>query len=180
MIEIELKARLHNPEKVRAKVEGFADYVREFDKMDAYWHGPEWRFARGTKGFRLRADGEKSIVTFKAKRNEGGIEINRETEFEVSDPDAFTSLVERIGCEPFYRKHKTGRAYDYDGFTIELVQVEGLGNFIEVEKLLDNDDPETVAVVLGGLKGILARAGVPESDIEGRGYSELILGASQI
>ena len=180
MIEIELKARLHNPEKVRAKVEGFADYVREFDKMDAYWHGPEWRFARGTKGFRLRADGEKSIVTFKAKRNEGGIEINRETEFEVSDPDAFTSLVERIGCEPFYRKHKTGRAYDYDGFTIELVQVEGLGDFIEVEKLLDNDDPETVAVVLGSLKGILARAGVPESDIEGRGYSELILGASQI
>ena len=118
-------------------------------------------------------------MTFKAKRNEGGIEINHETEFEVSDPAAFTALVERIGCEPFYRKHKSGNAYTYDGFTIELVRVAGLGDFIEVEKLLDNDDPETVAVILGGLKGILAKAGVPESDIEGRGYSELILGANQ-
>jgi hypothetical protein len=35
-------------------------------------------------------------------------------------------------------------------------------------------------VVLGGLRSILAKAGVPESDIEGRGYSELILGTSQI
>jgi adenylate cyclase class 2 len=180
MVEMELKARLRDPEKVRALVGSFATYVREFDKTDAYWHGPQWRFARGTKGFRLRADGDKSIVTFKAKRNEGGIEINHETEFEVSDPAAFKALVERIGCEPFYRKHKSGSAYAFDGFTLELVHVEDLGDFIEVEKLLDNDDPETVAVVLGGLKGILARAGVPESDIEGRGYSELILGASQV
>jgi adenylate cyclase class 2 len=180
MIEIELKARLRNPEEVRDRVVGFAVHVREFDKTDAYWHGPEWRFARGTKGFRLRADGDKSIVTFKAKRNEGSIEINHETEFEVSDPHAFTALVERIGCEPFYCKHKTGSAYAFDGFTIELVKVDGLGDFIEVEKLLDSDDPESVAVVLGGLKGILARAGVPESDIEGRGYSELILGAIQV
>lgn len=179
MFEMELKAHVQEPEKVRERVAGFATYVRDFDKSDSYWHGPQWRFARGTKGFRLRSDGQRCIVTFKVKRNEGGIEINQETEFDVSDPQGFTALVERIGCEPFYRKHKIGSAYTYDGFTIELVRVEGLGDFIEIEKLLDSDDPELVAVILGGLKSILARAGVRESDIEGRGYSELLLGPSQ-
>ncbi|HPE36740.1 MAG TPA: class IV adenylate cyclase [Spirochaetales bacterium] len=178
MLEIELKARLRDPAAVEERLRAFARFVRAFDKLDSYWHGPDWRFARGTKGFRVRSDGDASVVTFKVKRNEAGIEINRETEFEVSDQAAFVALIERIGCEPFYRKRKTGTLYEHDGFSIELVEVAGLGHFLEIEKLLDSDDPALMAITMGGLKAVLAKAGVPESDIEGRSYSELILGGS--
>ncbi len=178
-MEIELKARLREPEAVHARVASFARFMRDFDKADEYWHGPDWRFSRGTKGFRLRRDGEKALVTFKEKRNDGGIEINRETEFEVSDADAFDALVKRIGCEPFYTKRKTGKAYDYDGCTVEIVDVAGLGTYIEIEHLLPRDDPAEIAVAQGGLRAILAMAGVPDGDIEGRSYSELILAKGQ-
>ncbi|HOT59900.1 MAG TPA: CYTH domain-containing protein, partial [Spirochaetales bacterium] len=104
MIEVELKAHVHNMSLVRANVAAFAEYVRDFDKFDSYWHGPDWRFARGTKGFRVRKDSDTVIVTYKTKRNESGIEINKETEFTVSDIDAFLSFISRIGCEPFYQK----------------------------------------------------------------------------
>lgn len=179
MLEVELKARLQDPVATEGRVRLFAKRVREFDKADSYWHGPEWRIARGTKGFRLREDGGRNIVTYKTKRNEGGIEINRETEFEVSDPAAFIGFLERIGCEPFYEKRKKGVAYERDGYLIELVEVAGLGHFIEIERLLPGDDPEAIALALGGLKETLAMAGVPEADIEGRSYSELIVMGNQ-
>lgn len=177
MLEIELKARVDDLGEVERKVALFARFVRRFDKLDSYWHGPDWRFARGTKGFRIRSDDGASIVTFKRKRNEGGIEINDETEFQVSDREAFLALVRRIGCEPFYEKRKAGAHYEFEGFTIELVSVPGLGDFIEIERVIPGDeDPSLVAMIQGELKAVLARSGVPESSIEGRSYSELILG----
>ncbi len=178
MMEIELKARLRDKAAVEEKVASFATFMRNLDKADEYWHGPDWRFVRGTKGFRLRMDEQKAIVTFKQKRNDGGIEINNETEFEVSDAKAFKSLVERIGCEPFYRKRKIGKAYEFEGCTIEIVEVEGVGGFIEIERLLQVDDPEAIAIAQGTLRTILSMAGVPASEIEGRSYSELVLKAS--
>jgi adenylate cyclase class 2 len=175
MMEIELKARVRDKAAVEQRVESFARFLRNFDKSDEYWHGPDWRFSRGTKGFRLRKDGEKALVTFKQKRNDGGIEINKETEFEVSDSAGFEALVQRIGCEPFYNKRKTGKAYDYDGCTVELVRVEGLGDFIEIERLLEKDEPAEIALAQGSIRAILSMSGVPEGEIEGRSYSELIL-----
>jgi len=175
VLEVELKARMRDPAAVEARVARFATRERAFEKSDAYWHGPEWRMARGTKGFRLRSDGGRHVVTYKDKRNEGGIEINRETEFEVSDPAAFSGLLARIGCEPFYEKRKSGVAYRYGEYLLELVEVAGLGGFIEIETLLPDEDPASIALAMGGLRETLALAGVPESEIEGRSYSELIL-----
>jgi adenylate cyclase, class 2 len=176
--EIELKARIRDPGVVEARVASFARFMRRFDKSDQYWHGQGWRSERGTKGFRLRTDGGKAIVTFKQKNYRDGMEINRETEFEVSDPEAFGALASRLDCEPYYRKHKSGSAYEHDGCTIELVSVEGLGSFIEIERLIEGEKPEQVARAQALVRSVLAKAGVPECDIEARGYSELILGAS--
>jgi adenylate cyclase class 2 len=177
MMEVELKARVRDRGAVEARVASFARFLRNFDKSDEYWHGPDWRFARGTKGFRLRMDGGKAVVTFKQKRNDGGIEVNRETEFEVSDASGFKALVGRIGCEPFYKKRKVGAAYEHEGCTIELVNVEGLGDFIEIERLVEDDDPSDIALAQGTIRTVLAMAGVADGEIEGRSYSELVLEA---
>jgi adenylate cyclase class 2 len=175
MLEVELKARLHKPAEVEKRVAGFATRLRGFEKFDSYWHGPDWRFVRGTKGFRVRTDDGKHVVNFKNKRTDAGIEINQETEFEVSDRSAFLALVQRIGCEPFFEKHKSGSAWRYQSSLIELVKVDGLGHFIEIEFMLEQEDPAAIALAQGELKRILSLAGVAESDIEARGYSELLL-----
>jgi predicted adenylyl cyclase CyaB len=179
MTEIELKAHIDDPAAVERQVASFASYQRAFDKSDEYWHGQLWREARGTKGFRLRRDDGKAVVTFKRKTSFDGMEVNEETEFEVSDPIAFDALVERLGCERYYSKRKRGTAYGYDDCTIELVSVDGLGSFIEIECLVEGDDPVRVSGAKAKVRSILARAGVPESRIEARGYSELILGAAK-
>lgn len=175
MIEVELKARVRDKAAVEARVGSFATFVRAFDKSDEYWHGPGWRTDRGARGFRLRKDGTSSVVTFKQKTIEAGIETNRETEFEVSDAAAFEALAGRIGCEPFYRKRKTGTAWDCGNCTVELVDVAGLGSFIEIERLLENEDPAGLAEARIELRSILAQAGIPEEEIEARRWSEMLL-----
>jgi predicted adenylyl cyclase CyaB len=178
MTEIELKARIDDPAAVELRVASFAARQRAFDKSDEYWHGSGWRAARGTKGFRLRRDDGRAVVTFKRKTYLEGMEVNDETEFEVSDPVAFNSFVQRLDCERYYSKRKRGTAYGYDDCTIELVAVDGLGSFIEIECLVEGEEPSLVSAAKARVRSILAKAGVPESQIEGRGYSELILGAS--
>jgi predicted adenylyl cyclase CyaB len=193
MIEVELKAHIRDRTAVESRVASFAEPEGDVDKLDAYWHGPDWRMQRGKKGFRLRTERGRSLVTFKTKRNEGGIEINHEREFEISDPAVFVELAERLGCEPFYTKRKRGSRYRIEpcgpsgsglscpgGATIEIVEIEGLGDFIEIEVLLEEEEPASIALAQGEIRGILARAGVPESDIEPRFYSELLIAAGRV
>lgn len=180
MLEVELKARIQDPEAVERRVASFARHLKRVDKTDSYWHGPDWRDKRGTRGFRIRSEGDTFVVTFKSKRIEGGFEMNLEREFEISDPAVFEEFVRRIGCEPYYRKRKIGVAYDYEGMTLEILRVEGAGSFLEIERLLPTDSPAAVEEARAGLIAALAKAGVPESAIEKRTYSELILGAEGI
>lgn len=186
MIEVELKAHLEDPAATERKVASFATYLGSFEKSDAYWHGPDWRLARGSKGFRVRTEAGETLVTFKTKRCEGGMEINREREFTVSDPAALDELLFRLGCEPFYSKRKSGKRYEHRApgaarpITIEVLELEGLGPFIEVEALLETESPEAIALAQGEVRGLLSRAGVPETAIESRYYSELLMAAGLV
>jgi adenylate cyclase class 2 len=186
MIEVELKAHLAGPEAAEARVASFAAFAGSFEKFDAYWHGPDWRLSRGTKGFRVRTEDATTVVTFKTKRCEGGVEINREREFTASDPAALDEFFLRLGCEPFYTKRKRGKRFELSApgsarpITIEILELEGLGWFIEIEALLETEAPEAVALAQGEIRGILARAGVDEAQIESRYYSELLMEAGVV
>ena len=187
MIEVELKAHVRDRASVKAAIAAFARPAGKVEKRDAYWHGSDWRQNPGTKGFRIRSEGESNIVTFKTKHSDGGIEINLEREFEISDRAAFVELVLRLGCEAFYTKRKTGLAFKADvgganpgEATIEIVEVEGIGDFVEIEILLEDEDPARIASAQGALRALLARTGVDEMDIEPRFYSELLGAAGLI
>jgi predicted adenylyl cyclase CyaB len=188
MIEVEVKARVSDKAAVLAKVAAFARSEGAVDKLDEYWHGPGWRENRGTRGFRLRAEGGETVVTRKSKSREGGIERNREIEFGVSDRDAFVELIENLGCEPYYTKRKRGEAFTVPAdsampggvATIEIFEVLGLGDFIEVELLVPEGDAEASVRAASRVRALLALSGVPESEIEPRFYSELLVEAGLI
>jgi len=186
VIEIELKARVRDREAVESAVAAFASFAGEVDKRDAYWRAPEAAApeaaaAAPRRDFRLRREAGTSVVTFKDKRVEDGIETNAEVEFGVDDPEAFEALALRLGCRRWYEKRKRGRRYEAASptaaggkATIELVEVEGLGLFIEIEILVDDSDTRKADAARSELRGLLAAALVPEEDIEGRFYSELL------
>jgi predicted adenylyl cyclase CyaB len=181
MIEVELKARVRDRAAVETALRNFAVYVGEIDKRDIYWRAPSSDAGVPNRTFRVRYESGACVVTFKHKSVEGGAEINIEREFGVSDPDVFAEFAQRLGCELWYEKRKRGlkfetvSKYAYDGKALlEIVDVENLGCFIEIEELLHEDRKSLVEDALSEISGLLARTGLSETDIESRYYSELL------
>ena len=179
MTEVELKAHVEDTAAVERRVASFATFLHRVDKRDSYWHSPGWKSHRGSRGFRVRSEGTGLMVTFKIKHIEDGMEVNNEREFGITDAQAFQEFVERLGCEPYYQKRKIGVAYRYDNMTLEILEVEGAGAFLEIERLLESDDPEAISRAREDVRAALALAGVSESAIETRTYSQMILGKAR-
>lgn len=180
--EIELKAWVDDPEGTSLRISGFAEERGLFLKEDAYWRpliggrpgdGPAPNLGSGV---RIRREGAAATVNFKRKEVRSGMEVNDEREFRVSDADAMGELLSRLGLGVWIRKRKSGRAWDWEGMTIELSEIEGLGTFVELEILSERDDAATVAAARSRLLEGLRRCGVGEDRIEGRYYTEMLEG----
>jgi adenylate cyclase class 2 len=180
MIEIELKARVEDPEAAARRARAFAAFSGACEKEDAYWF-PAEAGLRGefpASGVRLRREtgggGETWRVTFKKQEKRGAIEVNDEREFEVSDGAVFGELLRRLGLVPKKAKCKRCRSWTFDGVTIELVFIEQLGWFVELEILAESDDAETISAAKAKLLALLGRMGVPETAIETRYYTAML------
>lgn len=177
MYEVELKAWVDDPQAVRRRLDEACSYRRDFDKRDRYFKAPSCAAAAGwvPKQFRLRRDEESLVCTYKHKRVEDGVEINLEREFDVSDEEAFVGLVERLGCTPFVDKHKRGSLWDYHGLNVELSEVDRLGVFLEIERLVpDGAAAEEQDRAGREVREALVFFGVDPARIEERPYTRML------
>ena len=179
-VEVEIKAWLDNRSELKKKVEKIAKLQEELSERDLYFTFADSQGYQ-RKRFRLRQVGKCSIVTVKIPGvSDLGVEANREFEFEVSDPEAFKVFCQEFGMRTLIEKHKKVKRYSYNPdhkefvypVTIEINQVENLGDFIELETLVDKD--EHIPMASAFLKSMLDRLGVPRSKIEPRAYTELL------
>ena len=171
MIEVELKAWIFDKQKIEAILRQKCKFIREYKKKDIYYKHPA---GKKRKGFRVRNEGESVTVTFKDKNIKDGIEMNVENEFTVSDPDAFTLFTQRLGCREKIRKMKTGLLFTLNDLNIELIDVEGLGCFIEIEKLVKSDDIVGIKKAGSEIRNMLEYLGVDAEKIEDRFYTNML------
>lgn len=177
MVEIEMKARVADPRAVREKLAGFFSYEGEIEKDDEYWSAPILSASMPAVGFRyrIRREGKGTTVTFKDKTYSDGMEINSEVEFLVSDEAAFRSFMARLSAQPLYRKKKKGSQWrGKDGLLAELVEVDGLGFFLEIEQIVDDARKTDMILIKEKLTRIMEGCGLAQSDIESRPYSQLM------
>ena len=178
MYEVEVKAWVDDTPSVERALEKICVFRRTFDKRDRYFSAPSCAAAEQwvPKQFRLRRDEDQLVCTYKQKRMEDGVEVNLEREFVVSDEDAFVGLVERIGCAPLVEKHKHGSLWEYHGLNVELSEVDRLGTFLEIERLVDDDADEAVQrrAQEEVRKALVDLGGNPDR-IEERPYTRMLL-----
>lgn len=179
-IEVELKVRAADLREVEEVLSGRARWAGEIDYTDTYYTFP------GTEGFsfhrfRLRESGGQALITVKEKSpKQGGRAVN-EYEFEVSDAEAFREFARIFGCRVMLRKRKRGRRYLLlehgpllfaRGPMVELVTIDGLGNYVEIEIMAA--DPSQIPAAEARLKEVLRELCLPESEIEPRAYTALL------
>jgi adenylate cyclase class 2 len=182
-VEIELKAWVDDPDGLRLRFSSCAGQGTSFEKADAYWVFPGGCGAAPSSGVRLRRETKTDPagtvsralwVTYKVKEVRGGVEINDEREFSVSDAAAFEELLRRLGLQKDIEKNKRGWAWNCAGVTAELTEVAGLGWFVELEIVTDDDTGGTVTAARTRLLALLRKIGIKEDRIEPRYYTEML------
>ena len=180
--EIELKAHVKDSKALRLLLSKKAEYICSFEKEDAYWSS-ERDLQLPAQGLRLRRetrrfpDGKSEqtcLVTRKIKSVKDGIEINDEREFEVRPAEEFEDFLKKIGLEISFAKRKRGWAFFRGGINAELVEVEGLGWFIELEILADDNFADSRPEEKERLLNFLNSLGIEREAIESRFYSQML------
>jgi adenylate cyclase class 2 len=180
-VEIELKAHIDDPLGVKARLSALGNYLTAYEKDDTYWfsQGPSGLPPPGLRVRRESSDGsERVLVTWKTREMNGGIEINDEREFSVSNAESFTDLISLMGLLPAVRKHKQGWAFncmeDETMIRAELSDVRGLGWFLELEIIAEESGRETAALSGKRLLSLLEKLGISSDRIESRPYTGML------
>lgn len=169
MKEIEIKLRAENTEKVIEQLEGkgcvFDSPIKQEDDIFIPLTEPTVPVTLGTNVLRIRRQGGKALFTLKQGQELAKIE----RELEISDPETLEKIIVMLGFRKIARINKVRRKCKTDGVEICIDEVEGLGGFVEVEKITA-EDPETVQ---RELLDFIARLGVDVSCRETVGYDIL-------
>ncbi len=174
MIEVEIRARVKDFEDVKKELEKIDSvFIKSEDQMDRIF-GHE-KFLDSNKmiiegGFvsRIRKIDNKIALEFKEISRQGaGIEISSE----LHSVDAGLKLLEKLGFKESFTVSKNRETYSNRDFTVCLDKVDKLGNFIEVEKLIDSIDKKEEAK--NECINILNKIS-PGSKMEPRKYGDLM------
>ena len=190
--EIELKAHVKEGETLKALLSEKAEYLGAFEKDDTQWY-PAGPSPLSPYGLRLRRekrvfpDGSEEsslFATYKIKDIKDGIEANDEREFEIRSQlgqaaEAFEGFLKKTGLEPGAGKRKRGWAFNKEGITAEVTEVEGLGWFVELEILIDGRREEAVVEAKKRLLDFLDSLGIGREAIESRSYLEMLKAAKR-
>lgn len=180
--EVEIKAWVRDLPELESRLRHIGGAVsQKFDKADKYFR---YREKSRNQDVRIREVSDQSFVTFKDKTLSRGLEVNKEYEFSVSDSEAMQELLLRLGAQFLVEKRKLGRSWKIPGrdLNIEISDVVGLGNFIEVESivdpegLLEKQKDAAISQSESEIRELLSILGINENDIETRTYTSMLLG----
>ncbi|MGD1819531.1 MAG: hypothetical protein ACPKOI_06595 [Pleomorphochaeta sp.] len=186
--EIELKAYVDDYQATLSLLRGSSDISDEkyTEKFDIYFFNPIVNQAfRVRKELKKQEDtilSKKTIYTVKDKYIDNGIELNTEFEVDLGFDEFNSSIVffDKLGFKESHRKEKKGYSFIYNKFDtplhIELLEVNDLGWFFEIEFVVDDEiDEINSGKLVNNLYETLEKFKIPYSNIEKRYYSEMII-----
>ena len=176
MREIELKAHAYRWQDVKARLESRLGEGGEVHKLDRYLRRP----GEDVQAMRLRMN--NGSLEFAVKRTHSGPEGEDNEEYEFSaDRREYERALEFfhvLGLEDFFIKKKDGWQWMDGDAHIELLSVNTLGWFLEIEVLLPfGSSEEEEAMARNAISSIMDECGIEESDYESRAYRDMILEA---
>ncbi|MFA6586087.1 MAG: class IV adenylate cyclase [Candidatus Paceibacterota bacterium] len=139
--EIEVKARVKDVGVLISKLKEIGCVLSAPIIQDDYIYNQKGLnlkdHSHNTPVLRIRKQGKRVIFT--VKKNRSGELDCIEKEIDVSDENILKDIIELLGFEKTIEVHKKRMKGDYKGYEICVDEVKGLGSFIEVEKMSDED-----------------------------------------
>lgn len=119
--------------------------LEEVFQIDIYFQSPVNDFHETDEALRVRQskiqDGKTLVeLTYKGPKTGTEMKIREELTIETTNIENTTQILERLGFKPVMEVSKKRINWQNDMFTLSLDDVEGLGEFIEIE-MQSSDSP---------------------------------------
>ncbi|RAY11499.1 class IV adenylate cyclase [Actinomadura craniellae] len=182
MIEAELKARVHDPEALRARLRTRADEEVSVYR-DTYYDRPGRPFTAAGRELRVRvveaAGMRRTVLTYKEPAVDEASGSKPEHETKVADPAVIDTVLIALGAEHLvaFEKHCANYRFTACGrdMLATLVAVPEIdGTFIEVETMADEDD---LTAALDDVRVVLAELGIADDDLTTEQYTDAVMRA---
>jgi adenylate cyclase, class 2 len=173
MREIEIKAKVANKDELLAKIkqQGIKLSAPKTQHDVVFCRPGQQDYEPGSIWLRIRTEGDGK-VTWTMKVDTGRKLDSIEHEVEVNDGAALEKMLLQLGNELYSDLTKTRQKAKVGEIEMCVDTVEGLGTYIEAEKLCPEDaDYETVAAELWDF---LAPLGITKTDHVTLGYDVLL------
>jgi adenylate cyclase len=163
---IEVKVRLHEPEEMAARVKAVAgEPTAVFSQEDVFFQVP-----RGRLKMRLTSDSEAEFIYYQ-RVNQPGPRYSGYFSYRPADSARVEAELSTLfGIKGSVKKKR--RLFWLEGARIHLDEVDGLGQFLEVEVPISHPSATHRASALA--EKIIARLGIRSSDFEPKAYEELL------
>ncbi|MFX0575742.1 class IV adenylate cyclase [Nocardia nepalensis] len=179
MIEAEYKAKLTNPDSVRARLKERAD-AENVSYRDVYFDTEDNELGRADREFRLRtitgAGETRHLLTFKDSAVDAATGSKPEFETVVGEREALEEIIAQLGYIPMIELTKHCENFRFTSTGHELLATvvtvpEIDGTFLELETQATEED---LHAALADLRTVLAELGVSEDQLTTELYTDAV------
>lgn len=173
MIEVEIKVEAPHTEVEERLEQVGAEEHGEKVQHDVYYSAPHREFEETDEALRTRAEDGDVYVTYKGPKLDRSTKSRKEIDLEVGNLELADDLLKALGFEEYGRVRKHRTKYVYGDHVVVLDDVEGLGEYVEVETLVGEEELEEAR---DGVREMLRRLQLDPSESIRESYLQLLHG----
>ncbi|MEA1999176.1 MAG: class IV adenylate cyclase [Euryarchaeota archaeon] len=140
MIEVETKLKINNIEQMEDRLKGLkGTYKDEKTELDLYFDHQDTRIFRNGGALRVRDADGKYRLTYKGPKKDDETTSREEIEIGIESAREMQKILAELGFYMLCEVRKQRKTYLLGDLIVTLDEVEGLGEFIELEGKASND-----------------------------------------
>lgn len=147
MIEVEIKARIADEEEMRQKLEEQKaiklNTVKQIDRIYIKKEVKGFQVSKGDPVIRIRKENDRVFFTLKKKSKDTMSNVELETV--IDKENIWNQILLEMGYKEVVCVKKQRTIYVIEDFKVCIDTVEDLGNFIEIELIVEQEEQELEA-----------------------------------
>ena len=179
MIEVEIKAVITDTAATEKKLTALGFTQKQtLSETDVYFNGNDRDFRKTDEALRIRTrkdietGTESNVLTYKGPKFGTESQTRQELEISFADAAKMREILSALGYPPILEVRKLRRIYCFGDITACVDHVDSLGDYLELEKLVN--DKQDYPKAVDELYEWLTRVGISKDLLTQYSYLELL------
>jgi predicted adenylyl cyclase CyaB len=171
ILNIEIKARCHDPDRVRSVLKTHdARYAGRDHQIDTYYEAPQGRL-------KLRQGNIENALIAYDRVDQSGPKTSDVLLYKTADSDGLKAILDKT-LKTRIVVDKQRDIYFLDNVKFHVDEVEGLGNFVEIE-VIDETGSASKEELRRQCERYITLLGITEDDLLTHSYSDMLFNQNE-